>query len=909
MTKSARRKPAYRLWWFWLLVLALVYLVAGFGLVPLYLSSAIPDRLQQHLGWSSEMGDVDFNPFTFTLSVDQLTASDDSGDRVFAVDGLTLNLGAAQLVRGTLHVEHLLLDNPFLRLDVMPDQAINLVEDWRRHNDDRSANDTMPLHILLDEGVVNGGHLQVRRMAPEVAGEPQVLDLEALGLTVTDVASRELDEPGAYNLQAVMGEQVLESSGSLNLVPLWSNGQLSLNDIAADTLRPWLGNHLPWIVQGGRLTLDTAFQFAHDDQGVALATREGRLRARDLELADPEQVDRILASAVTLDLEGVAFNLDGPELIVSRVTGDELHLDAELDGDGRLNLTRPLAGRGDGDAAAQVGTGLRWSVGNVTVKQSAIDWRDNRPADPVELTLQDVELDLGAMTEQLEEAISYQARASLAGGGSATANGQFTLQPLTFEGGVNLDQLALAPFSGYLRQVSELQVADGTINLSGNIDIDVQDDPLTGTFSGRGSISHFSGRLPDSEEPVMAWRELRLDPVEYNFAPARLELGTVTVSEPELDVIQYPDRPLNLSRVLAPANGSDDEGSREDDAGDESDTTGPGLIFRLRQMELADGEIRYTDRNPLPPFRSRLHDLQATVSGLSNITPQQGRFSLTGVVDDSGDFRADGTIATLGTEGDSELEARLDGLSLPVLNPYFGFYLGYRVDSGKLSATGNYQFKGTRIEATNELVLDRLELGEEVQSDSEITGPVRLGLALLQDSDNRLTLGVPVSGDLANPQFSLGPVMMRTFRSALVKAATSPFNLLGAIVDLGDYDPEQLSEVAFTPGETTLAIGEYTKMETVARALEAREEVVLTIRGLALESVDRPALEEELGEDESLPEDALADLASQRGTTLKRLLEEEYGVSGEQIFLQEPRVDTGEDEDDRVAIEFELEAR
>lgn len=42
MTETARQKPAYRRWWFWLLVLGLVYLVTGFGLIPLYLSSAVP---------------------------------------------------------------------------------------------------------------------------------------------------------------------------------------------------------------------------------------------------------------------------------------------------------------------------------------------------------------------------------------------------------------------------------------------------------------------------------------------------------------------------------------------------------------------------------------------------------------------------------------------------------------------------------------------------------------------------------------------------------------------------------------------------------------------------------------------------------------------------------------------------
>ena len=104
-------------------------------------------------------------------------------------------------------------------------------------------------------------------------------------------------------------------------------------------------------------------------------------------------------------------------------------------------------------------------------------------------------------------------------------------------------------------------------------------------------------------------------------------------------------------------------------------------------------------------------------------------------------------------------------------------------------------------------------------------------------------------------------------------------------------------------------MGEYTKMESVAKALEAREEIVLTIRGVALESVDRPALEARLGDDESLPDNALESLASQRGTSLKSLLVEEYGVADGQIFLREPEVRPGEGGEGPVTIEFELESR
>lgn len=913
MTKTDQRKPAYRLWWFWLLVLVLVYAVAGFALVPLYLAAAIPDRLQQHLGWTAEVDDVSFNPFTFTAAVTDLQAWDDQELRIFTAEKLSVNLGLLQLVKGTVHFQELLAVNPYLRADLLEGGELNLSRDWQRNfPEDQSFLTDGGAAVSLGEAVVNGGRLQIRDLRR--GNEAREYWVEPVGLTLSNIVSWDRDEAGKYTLQAVADEQVLEASGTLSLSPAWSNGELTLSNVGSSTLESLLAPWVPYQVREGMVSLTTSYQFAWDDQGIALATREGTLRAEGLKLADPESPDEELARAGRIDMDGIAFNLEGPELLVSVIDGEEVGLQAVMSRNGQLNLTAPLTRLQQESAGSNPGgPPLRWSVGNVKVSSSTIDWRDNRPETPVQLELDEVELTLGAMTEQLEEPVSYQARSTLREGGTFSANGQFTLAPLTFEGGVNLDQVVLAPFNGYLQEVSQLDVQDGTLNLSGNIDIDVQDDPLTGTFSGRGSISHFSGHLLEEDEPILSWRELQLDPIEYNFAPARLELGTVILSEPELEITNRAAGGHNLMDLFRPRSSEQSPESEAAGAGSEeaSDDSSRDLkpIFRLRQLELASGEVRYVDETISPRFATRVHALDAMVSGLSNITPQQGRFTVGGKVDDSGSLKAEGSIATLGTDQASDLEVQLSEIAIPMLDPYFRRYLGYRADGGKLSLDGEYRLRGSRIEASNVVRLNRLELGEATGSEEATTEPVKLGLALLRDGSGQVRLDISVDGDLADPQFDLGPVMMRSFASAVTKAASSPFTLLGSVVDLAGFSADEIGEVAFMPGETTLMMGEYTKMATLAEALRSRDRLVLALRGVAMESVDIPALEAGLEEDESLPEGALEELAAQRGKTLKRLLEEEYEVSPEQIFLRAPEVSDGDGSKDSVSLEFELESQ
>ncbi|NIV36094.1 MAG: DUF748 domain-containing protein, partial [Anaerolineae bacterium] len=60
-----------------------------------------------------------------------------------------------------------------------------------------------------------------------------------------------------------------------------------------------------------------------------------------------------------------------------------------------------------------------------------------------------------------------------------------------------------------------------------------------------------------------------------------------------------------------------------------------------------------------------------------------------------------GTLGTLGTDDVSDLTLAMDNLSLPELSPYFGRYLGYGVDSGKLNLDLDYEIAGSRIDASN----------------------------------------------------------------------------------------------------------------------------------------------------------------------------------------------------------------
>ena len=117
-------------------------------------------------------------------------------------------------------------------------------------------------------------------------------------------------------------------------------------------------------------------------------------------------------------------------------------------------------------------------------------------------------------------------------------------------------------------------------------------------------------------------------------------------------------------------------------------------------------------------------------------------------------------------------------LDLPPLSPYSVKYAGYGIKQGKLSVDVNYVVQPDgRLTATNKVILKQLSFGDKVEG-SQASLPAKLAVALLADRNGLIDLDLPISGLLNDPQFSLGPVIIKVIVNVIVKAVTAPFSLL-----------------------------------------------------------------------------------------------------------------------------------
>ncbi|MCX7150268.1 MAG: hypothetical protein NTY05_12800, partial [Rhodocyclales bacterium] len=110
----------------------------------------------------------------------------------------------------------------------------------------------------------------------------------------------------------------------------------------------------------------------------------------------------------------------------------------------------------------------------------------------------------------------------------------------------------------------------------------------------------------------------------------------------------------------------------------------------------------------------------------------------------------------------------------------------------------------------------------------------------LSDADGRIDLGLQISGNLDDPQFSYGEIVWKAITNILGKIVTAPFRALGALFG---GSGEKIDSIGFEAGTSSLTPPEREKLVRLAAMLNQRPGLALGVQGTWAE-VDRAALQE-----------------------------------------------------------------
>ncbi|MGK5015587.1 DUF748 domain-containing protein [Janthinobacterium sp. HLS12-2] len=508
-------------------------------------------------------------------------------------------------------------------------------------------------------------------------------------------------------------------------------------------------------------------------------------------------------------------------------SGAQIDLARNRQGEFAIAQKLPVFASGKADAGKDAPS-APWSTKVDKVELSKFGARFDDAGTGIKGNLQDARLSLHNVSNDMKQALPFELGVGLREGGLLTANGKFVPGTGAVDAQLNLKQLTLAPVQPLLAQHVKLKLAGGSLSGSGRLTTG-GGAPKAPKVRYEGGVDIAGLVLNETDGKRFAsWKSVRADKLTASVGPDFVDIPELRVVEPNAQLIIENDRSLNAQRLLVKAPEPATAPSAAAPVATATPAADAAFPVRVRRVRLQNAKLDFADLSLRPQFAAKIYELNGVVTGLSTKRDARSQIELDGRIDEFGLARVRGQLNPFAPTDNTDLNVVFKNVDMVSASPYTMKFAGYKVAEGKISLDLQYKVRNRQLDGTNQIVLDKLTLGERIDSPDALKLPLELALAILKDSDGRIDLGLPVSGDMNDPQFSYGALIWKAVGNVLTKIVTAPFRALGNLLGIS---ADKLEAIDFDAGSAVLLPPEREKLKQVAQILAKREQLKLAVPG------------------------------------------------------------------------------
>ncbi|MFA0413968.1 DUF748 domain-containing protein [Vibrio renipiscarius] len=764
-------------------------------------------------------------------------------------------------------------------------------------SEDQIADEAVDRHaplfpLQIKQTTLNGGDV---RFVDGVTGTQ--LHYPNIDVTLGEFATQGLLSDSAqinqYKLLITDADSAtLALNGQVQLKPLKVVGDVAINHIQLPRLWGFIEKDLTAKLTSGTVSFSSQYQIAQTlgetqaSDAISISTSKGMFALNQINV---NAGDKSIVALTHFAVNDIATDVDAQTVNIGSLTSQGLSVVANIDRKGvdlvslltphssaqlsdesneELNVNAKVEQTAEIQPSAapqsNEATNSAWLVtlNGVEIKDYQFEVTEEVATNKAnQWVFSPINLTTGQIVSDLSQPIDFDLFMSVNGQGDISFKGQADAKQQAILADIDVKSLKLAQFQPYLSTAINATLTSGEVNAQTQLNANAGGQV---TVNGSVQLNHLSVRDNKLKKPFVKWRSLALNQFKFDLQAATLLVDSLNISEPYARVVINQDRSTNIgdlmvtqsksqpqiSEVSGSEVGSSDKSelatvndakvasqSRSDNT--KSDQSAKPFALSVRSITFNNGSAFFADNSLTPNFSSGIEQLKGTISHVSSIPGTKASVDISGNIDKYAPVRVKGDINPLLEQPYLDLDVIFKSVELTTVNPYSGTYAGHYIDRGQLTLMLNYQLENNQLKGSNHVVIDQLKLGQASDSDLATSLPIKLAIALLQDSDGVIDLGMEVSGDVNDPEFSLGAIIWNTISNIITKAVTAPFSFLS---DLAGSD-EELNIIAFDYGQNTLTLEEQEKLDTLGKALETRPKLTLTVDGAVDAAPDTKALE------------------------------------------------------------------
>ncbi|MCE1118184.1 MULTISPECIES: DUF748 domain-containing protein [Pseudomonas] len=831
-----------------LLALVALYSLLGFLILPGIALRIANQQLAQYATVPAHLQRIELNPFSLELTLWGLQIGEPGKEQI-GFERLYANLALDSLWTKALHLEAVELDKSRTELLFAKDGSLNLTQLFKLPPSEPKAeeppSDPFPLRIgsiKLSEGYL---HFEDQRPSEpiEFIYDSMNLELKNLSTLPDDNADMTLVANGPNGGR-------IDWSGSLSLAPIASEGTLKVTDGKMKAFWPYVRDAVPLVLEDGVVSLDTHYKLSLAKE-TELLLDQTSVRIAPFAIKAPD--GRPLARLASLEVSETSIDLAKQLVTVGKIRSEKLETWAALEKDGQLDWQKlfasqpakatpkekaePAAAEPTDKEKAAKEPSKPWQVllKDVQARNYMVHLADRSQKEPVALDVGPLNLDLQNFDSLNQSPFTLKLDTGVGKQGKLQAAGEINLAPVTAKLDVATRDIDLRVAQAYISPFIRLELRSGM--LSSDLKVNLKStEPLAFNIAGKAQVNQLHTLDTIKNRDFVKWQQVNVDGLSYVHGDA-LSIDKVTLLQPYARFIINEDRTTNVDDLLIPQPAGAPAASQSKPA-----TAGSSkpLGIRISQISINDGSANFADLTLTPNFATAVQQLNGQIGTLDNRKPQPAKVDIKGKVDRYAPVTIKGALNPFNPLASLDIATSFKRVELTTLTPYSGKFAGFRIRKGRLNLDLHYLITNGQLKAENKLVVEQLQLGEKVDSPDAVDLPIRLAVALLKDTEGKISIELPISGDLNNPQFSVMPIVWQTLRNLVLRAAQAPFKFIGGLVSGGGA--QDLGNVSFAAGSSELSTDAQASLDKLASALKARPELRLEIKGTAAQGSDGPLI-------------------------------------------------------------------
>ena len=550
----------------WAGAVYLVYVLAGFFILPPIIKSQLVKRLPVITKRQAAVRQVKFNPLVLSLTIRGLSLTEPDGQVFASWEELYVNFQLSSVFRFAWTFAEIGLKQPYGHVALFKDGRFNfanMFEDtappppkpqkpektgalprinvWRLHIDDGA--------VALDD---------------ETHRVPLHSEFKPINIALTNLTTR-LGKGGFYSFQASSDSgRSFSWAGNLAVQPFQSRGHFELTGGQLSKWTPILRDFLRAEVTEGRLNVRADYVLAAGTNGLDATVTNGAAELRNLTVKDLNTRETVTSlpwfSFGPLDLDLRSRNLHVGKVRIARFSQV---VRVEKEGALNLNLLQepPLTQPATTNPTPSMPS-LPWviTVDDFTIHDAAISFADLSRSSPFETTLKPIEVHLQRFTTRPDSDAAYDFSIVTEAGEKVSGNGTFSTSPLRSSGEVKLAGFEIKKYAPYYQDSLRGEVMAGKVNAGAEYRFAASSNaPAVAVSNASVALNGFQLKAADTSETVIGIPSFSVEGTEASLADRKIQVGLVKSTGGSILARQTKGGKINLLELLNP---SDDKARR-----------------------------------------------------------------------------------------------------------------------------------------------------------------------------------------------------------------------------------------------------------------------------------------------------------------------------------------------------------